>query len=345
MSANGQVIGGVLDVMIGVPDLVEAIAYWELFGYRVGDVGQLDAARADRLYGVPSACRAVRMWHQRADHGLVRLVQWDSPTGPGLGLEPFRVLGGRWTATMVAQLGRVLAHSKYRRQQGADIRIHAPDFVPASPVPAPFRRPIPGVVEMAMAQPLSRQVLFERADVDHPLYGSIQRGSMFEASQITHFCLVVQGADEAALSFYDATLGLRRSGDFNLTWEEIGTSGKDILGLAEGEGFRLLKFDDPRSEPGGAGKRSGRATLFNFSADIDMPDRRGCANPGALGYTAYSLRMNGLEQACARVEASGARLCGTPLDNEFGERSVLCEAPDGSIWCLLEADDSLPVNP
>lgn len=344
MSATGQVRGGVLDVMIGVPDLVTAIAYWELFGYRVGDIGGLDEQAARQLYGVPSALRAVRMWHQQADHGLVRLVQWDSPTGTGLGLAPFRVLGGRWTATLVAQLGRVFAHAKYLRQRGGEIRIHAPDFVPASPRHAPFQRPIPGVLEMALAQPLARQVLFERADVDHPLYGSIQRGSMLEASQVTHFCLVVQGADEAALSFYDETLGLRRTGDFDLGWEEIGTSGKDILGLAEGEGFRLLKFDDPRSAPAGAGKRSGRATLFSFSPDIDMPDCRQASRPGALGYTAYSLRMDGLEQACARVEAAGGRLQGAPARNEFGERAVLCDAPDGSTWCLLEAADSLAVH-
>ncbi|MCC5867040.1 MAG: VOC family protein [Gammaproteobacteria bacterium] len=344
MTPEGQVTGGVLDVMVGVPDLVSAIAYWELFGYRVGDIGQLDAQGAQRLYGVPSACRAVRMWHQQADHGLVRLVQWSSPTGRGLELAPFRVRGGRWTAGMVKQLGRMLAHAKYLRQQGGDIRIHAPDFVPAQPGHTPFRRPIPGVVEMALAQPLSRQVLFERADVDHPLYGTIHRGSMFEASQFTHFCLVIQGADDTSLSFYDETLGLRRTGDFELPWEDIGTSGKDILGLAEGEGFRLVKFDDPRSDPLGAGKRSGRVTLFNFSPDIDMPDYRAHTTPGALGYTTYSLRMLGLETACRRVEEAGGTVHSAPVANEFGERAVLCDAPDGSTWCLLEAADSTPVN-
>ena len=115
---SGVVVGGAFDACIGVPDLIEAIAYWELFGYRVGDIGHLDAQQARQLYGVHSAARIVRLWHQDADHGLLRLMQWAQPTGPGLGLAPFKCVGNRWTAAEVRQLARIVAHTKYRRESG-----------------------------------------------------------------------------------------------------------------------------------------------------------------------------------------------------------------------------------
>ena len=52
---------------------------------RAGRFGTLEAAAARALYGVDSTLRSVRLYHQNADHGLVRLMQWERPVNDGLG--------------------------------------------------------------------------------------------------------------------------------------------------------------------------------------------------------------------------------------------------------------------
>jgi uncharacterized glyoxalase superfamily protein PhnB len=340
-SERGHVVGGALDVCIGVPDLVEAVAYWELFGYRVGDVGKLDSAGATALYGQPGGLSAVRMWHQDADHGLVRLWQWERPSGPGLGMAPFRVHGSRWTAMELDRVARMVAHAKYHKAQGGDIRMFHPDVLPAPGVTmSPFRRELPVAMEMAVLQPLYRQVLFERADFPSPLYGAVNHHCLLRSSQFTHLCVITCGVSADAFDFYDRVLGLQRSGDFRLSWGDVGSSGKDIFELREGEGFHMFRFDDPRSE-GGISKRSGRVILFNFAAESALEDMRGASRPGALGYTLYSLRVADVEAAHAAVRAGGASMHSGIEKNEFGETSFVAAAPDGTPWCFVAADDTL----
>ena len=345
MNNGDWTVGGILDVMIGVPDLTASIAYWEAFGYRVGRIGQLEAPTAQALYGHASACRAVRMFHQSADHGLVRLVQWSESRGPGLGMAPFKVVGSRWSAALVAKVARVYGHVKYAALAGAPLRIHQPDVVPApGTLREPFRHPISAAFEMAIAQPLYRQVLFERVDADHPLYGRINPGSLLQASQFTHCCVVTRGVARDGFDFYDRVLGLARSGDFTIPWEEIGTSGRDILELERGQGFRLLKFDDARVRDGGP-KRSGRLTIFDFAADSRQDDLRDAAHPGALGHTLYTLRLRDLDRAREAARGAGATAVGAIVANEFGERSFTAVAPDGVMWAFVDAAGSHPLDP
>jgi catechol 2,3-dioxygenase-like lactoylglutathione lyase family enzyme len=341
---QGLAIGGLLDACVGVPDLVEAIAYWELYGFRVGDIGSLDAPTARRLYGVDSAARVVRLWHHESDHGLVRLMQWEKPTGEGLGMAPFKVAGSRWSAAEVRQVARVFAHAKYHRDAGHPIEIRHPDSVPAPGTSRhAFRRVIRSAFEMAIVQPLYRQVLFERAEFPSPRYGTIRPGSVFEGSQFTHCCVITCGIPDEAFEFYDRVLGLRRSGDFDLSWSEIGSSGKDIFRLDEGEGFHMFRFDDVRSGDG-EDKRSGRLILFNFASESALPDMRESSRPGALGHTLYGWRVRDVEAAARAVEAGGASEVSDIVRNEFGERAFTATAPDGTPWTFVHADDTLPLG-
>ncbi|MEZ5513634.1 MAG: hypothetical protein R3F58_07160 [Steroidobacteraceae bacterium] len=336
-------VGGAFDACIGVPDLIAAIGYWELFGYRVGDIGALDAVAAKQLYGVDSDARMVRLWHQVADHGLIRLIQWEQPTGPGLGLAPFKTVGSRWTAAEVTQLGRIVAHAKYRRDRGDPIGIFHPDVVPApGTAREPFRRILSVAMEMAILQPHYRQVLFERVDFPSPLYGKVNPGSMLQGSQFTHCCVVTRGVPADAFDFYDQVLGLVKSGDFDLPHGEIGSSGKDIFQLADGEGFHMHRFDDPRGGEG-LGKRSGRVIFFNFRDSVEMPDQRHASRPGALGLCLYCWRVKNIEQVREVVLRAGATQVSDVLRNEFGERAVTLTAPDGTPWMLIDAADTMAV--
>jgi catechol 2,3-dioxygenase-like lactoylglutathione lyase family enzyme len=341
-----MVRGGILDVSIGVPDLVDALAYWQAFGYRPFQAGSMAVMEASDLYGAASGFRAVRLAHEGgADHGLVRLVQWDAPTGNGLGMHRLKCLGSRWSAALVERIARPFAHAKYAALDGCAIVRHAPDFMPANPVSSAdvFSSVISGAFEMALLQPFYRQVLFERADAQNPLYGAIAPGSLMRASQFTHCCIGLHATPDSALDFYDSVLGMRRSTDIDLDWAVIGSSGKDLLGLDEGDGFRMIKFDDPRSGDG-AQKRSGRLTLFSFHKHVELEDFRPRALPGALGHTIYSLRLKDLEANVPRLVEAGAYDVSPLKPNEFAERSVTASLPDGSRWQFIDAADSVPVS-
>lgn len=344
MTDRPHVVGGALDACIGVPELIAAIGYWELFGYRVGDIGELDAVAAKRLYGVDSAARMVRLWHQDADHGLIRLMQWERPTGPGLALTPFKTVGNRWIAAEVLKISRIVAHAKYRRDSGAPITIFHPDAVPAPGTSREsFRRAISAAIEMAILQPHYRQVLFERADFPSPLYGKVNPGSILQGSQFTHCCLVTRGVTPDAFNFYDKVLGMVKSGDFDILYDDIGSSGKDIFQLHEGEGFHMHRFDDPRGGDG-LDKRSGRVIFFNFREDVGMPDLRAASRPGASGLCLYSWRVHDIEQVREVVMRAGATEVTEVQRNEFGERAITLVAPDSTPWMLIHAADTVPIN-
>jgi catechol 2,3-dioxygenase-like lactoylglutathione lyase family enzyme len=330
-------VGGLFEVCIGVPDLIEAIRYWSLFGFHIQRKAALSKAEAEALYGVASGATCVRLGHQSSDHGLIRLFQWSRPTGEGLQMTPFRANGSRWSAAEVAQVARPFAHAKYHE---GPIISHAPDAVPApQPSREPFRSAIGLALEMAMVQPLARQVLFERADFPSPLYGCVNHGSFFQASQFTHCCIMLHGVPDSAFSFYDDVLGLKRSGDFDLPHDEIGTSGKDIFELEAGEGFHMVRFDDPRSGDGKE-KRSGRLILFNFAAGSELPDVTQQTRLGCLGHTAYTWRVRDVHVLHGEAERAGAQYVGPILDNEFGEPSFSCDAPDGTQWVFIQASEA-----
>ncbi len=86
MNSEQHTIQGIYEVCIGVAEPISAIQYWQQFGYRIGNTGELNAAEAYKLYGVNSALRSIRLYHQNSDHGLIRLMIWQNPINPGLGI-------------------------------------------------------------------------------------------------------------------------------------------------------------------------------------------------------------------------------------------------------------------
>lgn len=204
----------------------------------------------------------------------------------------------------------------------------------------PWLDPVDAVGAAHRPWPRPRAVQVCRQSLD----GRIAPGSLFEASQFTHCCIVTRGVAPDAFDFYDRVLGLRKSGDFRLPYAEIGSSGKDIFRLREGEGFHMHRFDDPRSGDG-ADKRSGRIIFFNFSDSIEMPDLRDASRPGALGYCLYSLRVRGLERTRQIAIDAGARDVTGICRNEFGESALLLTAPDGTLWNLIDASETTQVRP
>ena len=122
MTTTG-LIGGVYEVGVGVPDADAAVAFWRACGYRVGTEGGLGGAQAKALYGVDSGLRSIRLFHQDATAGLVRLMVWDRPVGAGLDMAPLRTHGCRWSVHRTDDIANAYVHGEMLRRQGKPITL------------------------------------------------------------------------------------------------------------------------------------------------------------------------------------------------------------------------------
>ena len=333
--------GGLHEVCVGVPDLEEAAADFAAFGCRPGESGSLDAGAARALYGVDSAVKSLRLLHQQADHGLVRLMQWDRPLNDGLGMgESLRCIGSRWGVRVTSSVFNIVNHAERARQAGMPLTLIEPLLAVIGEVSGerasrPFRDPVVGVREMVLLQPRYRQVFFERFGYESPLYGQVDASSLLRTSQHTHFGLMIADDDPQVLDFYDGVLGLKRMLDERTPYENA-TGSRRIFGLDPGEGFHMVDFDDPASGSALAERRSGKLKCVRFAASARIENMLDRSRAGCLGYSLYCWRTRQIEAMHARVSGSAATQVSPVLADEFGRRAFTFFAPDGYHWMLLE---------
>jgi catechol 2,3-dioxygenase-like lactoylglutathione lyase family enzyme len=338
MAEQQPTIGGIYEVCIGVPEPSAAIRYWQQFGYRVERSGALAADAAQRLYGVNSALASLRLAHQQADHGLIRLLTWERPTGAGLGLQRMRALGSRWGAMLTADLYEVVNHIEVAAEAGHPLVYYEPHrnvIYQTAADSQPFIDRLPCVRELALIQPTSRQVLFQRYGYTMPYYGQINASAQFKTSQITHVGLVAQGGPDL-VDFYEQSLGLLRARDgLTSSYEDVGS--RLIFDLQPGESYICTDFDDPRSDPSDLQRtRSGRLKIIRFPPAAVLEDCRAAARPGCLGLSLYTYRVREIAAYHRRVTNSPASDVMAVTANEFGEPSFSFVAPDGYAWTLVE---------
>lgn len=331
-------IAGIYEVCIGVSALDSAIQYWKQFGYDIGEEGNLSATIAQALYNVNSSLRSVRLCHQTADHGLLRLMQWDQPQNQGLGLESMKVKGNRWATTLTADVLTILNHAEEAHRGGLPIRYTMPSWeiiYNKDRQMRPFIDLAIGVREMLLLQPFTRQVLFQRFGYTLPNYGHINEQAAFKASQITHMGMVIQDDSKETLKFYEDILGLLRVRDDVETSYESSQAGRQIFDLQPGEKFFVTAFDDPRSSVTDLqAVRSGRLYIVRFPEVRSLPNRFEMAQPGCLGMSLYTYRVRDIAVYHERVQRSSAQAVTEIFNNEFGNRSFSFTAPDGYFWTL-----------
>ena len=342
MTQQQTTIEGIYEVCIGILEPISAIQYWEQFGYRVGQIGELPATAAKQLYGVDSSLRSIRLYHQNADHGLIRLMVWQNHTNEGLGMESMKVKGNRWATSLTADVLNVLNHVEEAKAAGWAIRYTNPHWeiiYNKERKSRPFIDAAIGVREMLMLQPLTRQVLFQRYGYTLPHYGNIHESSALKTSQFTHIGMVIQDDSKETLKFYEEVLGLLRVRDDVETSYESSLAGREIFDLHKGEKFFLTAFDDPRSSKTDLlAARSGRLYIIRFPNSIQLNSRFEAAQPGCLGMCLYTYQVQELNLYCDRIKASAAENFTAIVNNEFGEQSFSFVAPDGYFWTLVAAN-------
>jgi catechol 2,3-dioxygenase-like lactoylglutathione lyase family enzyme len=334
-------ITGIYEVCIGVSEIDSAIAYWQQFGYSMDQTGNLSAKSAQQLYQLNSALHSVRLAHQTADHGLIRLMQWEHPRNEGLGLASMRVKGNRWATSMTADVLTILNQAEEADRAGFPIRYTMPYWeiiYNKDRKMRPFLDDTIGVREVLLLQPLMRQVLFQRFGYSVPNYGQINEQSAFKASQVTHMGMIVQDDSKETIQFYEDVLGLLRVRDDIETTYESSQAGREFFDLQPGEKFIVTAFDDPRSSvTDWQAARSGRLYIVRFPEAYAVPEQFEKAQPGCLGMSLYTYRVGNAEEYRDLIQASSARNVTEICLNEFGDRSFSFTAPDGYFWTLIES--------
>ncbi|MBE9128079.1 VOC family protein [Coleofasciculus sp. LEGE 07081] len=332
-------IEGIYEVCIGTQDALSQIQYWQQFGYRIGQMGELSATAANQLYSVNSALHSIRLYHQDADHGLIRLMVWENPTNEGLQMSSMKGKGNRWATALTADLLTILNHAQEATAAGLPVNythLHWEIIYNKERKSRPFLETAVGVREMMLLQPLTRQVLFQRFGYSLPNYGQINESAFFKTSQITHMGMVIQDDSKETLCFYEDILGLLRTRDDVETTYESSDAARQMFDLQPGERFLVTAFDDPRSSKSDLqAVRSGRLYILRFPEAMQLADCFEKAKPGCLGMSLYTYRVKELEEYFNRVKVSAARSVTEITGNEFGETSFSFVAPDGYFWTLI----------
>lgn len=340
-----QALGGVHEVCYGVPDLKTATEYWTAFGFRPVAEGNIDAARALDLYGVDSAVDAVRLQHMDTDHGMLRLMRWQEPLGPGIGLAPLRAHGSRWVGQFVRNMLDISNHARVALKQGAPLQEVPPSFIDLSAYnpalfsgdpPRPFVDRVLAVREYTLIQPLWRQAFLQRFNYDSAMLGRIDEDALLPCSQVVNASFMVASDDPGVFDFYKDLLGLKSVGVQEIPYDQAMAS-RGVFDLREGECHWCYTFEEPRSGESNDTRRSGRLYLFRFPTSSELPDRMAQSQPGHLGCSMFTWRVRDaatLRQACI---STGVQ-CGPLAADEFGADAFLCVAPDGMHWTFQQAD-------
>ncbi len=337
--AQESTIGGVYEVGIGTKDADAQVKYWERFGYRVDKTGELDEKQAEKLYGVKSKLKSIRLLHQDSDHGLIRIMQWEKPVNDGLQLSRMNVLGNRWGAMMTADIYNLQNHAEESIAQKHSIFMVEPqraEIYKLEKRPQPFLENYATVREMCLIQPETRQIMFQRFGYNLKNYGNINQESFFKSSQITHVGMVIYRNQEN-LDFYSKVLGLlkvKENTDFDSDYTN--PSSKAIFSLNPQQKYGATDFDNPKSSTNPAEALSGRLKIIWFSPESKLDNKFDYSKPGSLGYSLYTYRVKNIEHYHKKVKASKANNLTDILTNEFSEKSFSFIAPDGYFWTILE---------
>jgi hypothetical protein len=340
-------ISGLYEVAIGVhgaddgnadAGLLEQISYWESFGFRIGRIGGLRARDAQALYGVDSNLRSVRLHHQDADHGLVRLMAWSKPRNEGLGLAKLLSPGSRWAAILTSDILRIWNHAELAQRAARPTRIVTPhyDEIYKAVRVEPYVGENRGVREMVILHALTRSCFYERFGYVVPRYGRIADGSKFQTSQITHAGVVFQSDDASLPRFYVDVLGLVAHADERfIRYEEMSDSVRALFMLEPGDDSFSNLIDNPLAGRGPQDNVSGRILVRRIPTNVKANDHHELSRPGSLGHSLYSYRVTNIDDYRVKLRASRATNVTEVLANEFGEKSVSFRAPDGYDWTLV----------
>jgi hypothetical protein len=231
-------ITGIFEVCIGVSsakDLRDVCDYYGQFGFSAPvNAGAAAGSVCSDLYGTDSSVTSVRLPHQDADHGLLRIMHWKKPRNSGVGAGPLKNgVGSRWAAALSKDVYSIAHHAQQNWMFDGDgrtdldvssgvLKSTSRTMYSVSPFATSLSEGQPGdtlapgaphVHEMLLSRAQTgKQIIFMRTGYSVPTYGNVNSRSHFQTSQFTHCGLMLSAPDETAakraLDFYANVLGL-----------------------------------------------------------------------------------------------------------------------------------------
>jgi catechol 2,3-dioxygenase-like lactoylglutathione lyase family enzyme len=319
----------VYEVMVGTDDAEALIRYFAEFGFSQVAVASTTAPEARKLYGVESALTSHRMQNGAIDsHGLLRILEWDSPLGPGVGYAPPETIGQRMLVMRTEDIFRL-------QDVFSDVRDSGEPVLPIPPVfadlygmteghPDFFNRRV-GVREMATYGALVNHVFFQRYGYKIPGYGTIGDHSPLRTSELTHHDFVIKGDIDEVTAYYSQVLGFEPEAEEAAIDGDWQAGPKAVFGMTPGASHWYRGFVSPNNICG---------KLKFFVPRVPRPDRSEHQRPGELGITLHSVYTPKLEKVHELARRHGLAVTGI-TKNEFEEDSFVISGPDGATWQVI----------
>jgi hypothetical protein len=325
-------ISGVYEVVVGTRNAAPLIEYFEQFGFREIARKTLSASDALQLYGVDSAARSIRMQNGDIDaHGLLRIVEWESGLGAGVGTAPAETVGQRMAVMRTRDIFRIHDIFSDARASGEAWMVTEPvyddlyDMSDKGPLNVIQRRV--GVREMAVYGSLFNHVFFQRYGYTIPGYGTIGEHSPLQTSEFTHHDFIIDGDIEAVTDYYENVFGFAQENPAVLDgeWQD---GPRVVFNMAPGTSHWYIGFVSPNDI-------SGKLKFFVARDRAQARDRSAEQRMGYDGITMHTLWTPKL--ALVKKLADEQMLESTPIrGNEFGEQSFVVRGPDGSTWQVID---------
>jgi len=328
-------ISGVYEVMVGTKDAEAQIEYFAQFGFAVVKEASLSSDQAAAIYGVDSPLRSIRLQNGNTDaHGLLRILEWAEPIGPGVGYAPPETVGQRMAVMRTGDIFRIYDVFSDLRNESKQ------PWLPTEPVYDDLydmdkgqytitNRRV-GVREMAVYGELFNHVFFQRYGYTIPGYGMIDDESPLKSSEFTHHDFNVSGDLDEVTDYYETVLGLIAEDPVTIDGDWL-AGPRIVFGMEPGESHYYQGFVSPNNI-------SGKLKFFSARDPEFVRDRSQNQRIGELGITLHSFFTPKL--AMVRELAEQNDLNPTDIvENEFGEQSFLFVGPDGVAWQILEAPD------
>ena len=325
-------ISGVYEVMVGTDDAGQLVEYFTEFGFSVKTEARIDAETAQRLYGVDSSLRSIRMQNGAVDsHGLLRLLEWEQPLGPGVGYAPPETIGQRMSVMRTRDIIRLhdtfLDLRNKAREPWLSVEPVFDDLYGLQTDKVSIKERRVGVRENAVYGRFFNHVFFQRYGYTIPGYGVINEAAPLQTSEFTHHDFFVKGDLAVVTEYYMSVLGLRAetepviSGD----WQR---GPRRVFLMEPGEGHWYVGFVSPNNI-------CGKLKFFVPRDQGDARDRSRRQRVGELGITLHSLYTPVPEYVHELAVEHGLQPSSI-MPNEFSERAFLVTGPDGVSWQILE---------
>lgn len=323
-------VSGVYEAMVGTGDADELVKYLAEFGFTTVAEGASTAAEAAEIYGVDSALRSIRMQNGSIDsHGLVRILEWETLLGPGVGYAPPETIGQRMLVMRTEDVFRLDDVYNDLRDAGQPVLAIPPvydDLYGMTGGEINFFNRRVGVREMAVYQDSVNHVFFQRYGYQIPGYGTIGDHAPLRTSELTHHDFVIKGDIDEVTAYYSQVLGFKPEAEDATIDGDWQAGPQAVFGMVPGTSHWYRGFVSPNNICG----------KLKFFVPLDQrPDRSEHQRPGELGITLHSVTVPNLRMVHDLAFKHRLEIT-SMVENEFGEKSFVIAGPDGSSWQVIE---------